>query len=91
LAWQGVDKHLADRARKTAAVPADKFEAGVSKAKALAVVAVKGDKEIIRAARADATEEKRARRVHEAGYGANSTSIARRGRVVSDPYATCTV
>jgi hypothetical protein len=59
---QGVDKHLADRARKAAAMPADKFEAHVAHAVATAVAATEGDREVIKAAGAERQAEKRARR-----------------------------
>jgi N6-adenosine-specific RNA methylase IME4 len=62
LANQGVDKHLADRARKAAAMPADKFEAHVAKAVKVAVAATEDDREVIKAARAEQQAEKRARR-----------------------------
>jgi hypothetical protein len=42
LESQGVDKHLADAARTAAAMPAEKFEASVEKAKKIAVDSVEG-------------------------------------------------
>jgi hypothetical protein len=39
LAEQGIDEHLADRARKLAATPTDKFEADVAKPVAIPVAA----------------------------------------------------
>ena len=41
---QGIDKHLADRARKAAALGEKKFEAEVERAVRTAVAAVEGDK-----------------------------------------------
>jgi hypothetical protein len=43
LGDRGVDKHLADRARKEAAKPEDKFEADVAKAREMAVAAAEGN------------------------------------------------
>jgi hypothetical protein len=49
---QGIDKNLADRARRAAALPEKKFEAEVERAVRTAVVAVEGGTAIIRGARA---------------------------------------
>ncbi len=62
LADQGVDKNLADSARKLAAMPAEKFEADTIRAKKIAVAAVLGNKEVITAARAERHKTKRAKR-----------------------------
>src|SRR5262245_45209268 len=62
LAAQGVDKHLADRARKSAAMTEAKFEASVTKAIRIAVAAIEKTAEIIRAARVERHEQKRAQR-----------------------------
>jgi hypothetical protein len=39
LASRGIDKHLADRARKAAAMPEDKYEAATNKSIKIAVAA----------------------------------------------------
>jgi hypothetical protein len=52
LADQGIDKNLAHAARKLAAMPREKFEAEVKKAKGVAVAAVLGNKGVVKAARA---------------------------------------
>jgi N6-adenosine-specific RNA methylase IME4 len=62
LAEQGIDKHLADRARKAAAIPESQFDADVAKSVKRAVAAVEGDKAIIREARAEQQREKKAKR-----------------------------
>jgi hypothetical protein len=53
---QGVDKHLADRARKAAAMPKAKFEVQVARAVKIAVAAAEDDKAVISAARAEPKE-----------------------------------
>jgi hypothetical protein len=63
LAEQGIGKALADRARKAAALPEDEFEAKVAQTVKIAVAATEGDREIIKAARAEQQAKKRARRV----------------------------
>jgi N6-adenosine-specific RNA methylase IME4 len=62
LAKRGIDKHLADRSRKLAAMPKDKFEATVAKASKIAVAATEGNTSVIREARAERHEAKKARR-----------------------------
>jgi hypothetical protein len=47
LADQGIDKNLADRARKAAAPPKEKFESEVAKVVNRAVAAAEGNEEII--------------------------------------------
>jgi len=59
LSAQGIDKNLADRARKAAAMPAGEYKARIEKAKRLAVAASEGDKEIVKAARCDQIKQKR--------------------------------
>jgi hypothetical protein len=61
LASHGIDKNLADRARKLAAMSEDKFEADMIKAKRIAVASVEGANEVVAAARAErhATKKKR--------------------------------
>jgi N6-adenosine-specific RNA methylase IME4 len=62
LADEGIDKHLADRARKAAAMSEDKFEAQVERDVRIAVAATEGDASIVKEARKKQQEEKRARR-----------------------------
>jgi len=62
LADLGIDKHLADRARKAAAMTAKQFERWVLRAVNMALAAVQGKTDVIRAARAEAMEEKLERR-----------------------------
>jgi N6-adenosine-specific RNA methylase IME4 len=62
LAEQGIDKHLADAARKAAAMSEREFEASVTKAVRGAVAAVDGDKAIIKEARAEQNKAKKQRR-----------------------------
>lgn len=56
---QGVDKHLADQARKLAALSEDKFEAETERAKKIAAAAALNDKEIIKTARAERHKKKK--------------------------------
>ena len=68
LADQGVDKHLADRARKAAAMPEAKFEEQVARAVKVAVAATEGDAAVVREARKaqqDAKRDRRAERERE--------------------------
>ncbi len=58
----GIDKHLADRARKAAAMPADQFEMEVDKAKRMSIAVVEGDAGIIKASRARLREQRIKRR-----------------------------
>ena len=62
LADQGVDKHLADRARKAAAIPEAKFEEQVARAVKVAVAATEGHAAIVREARKALQDAKRNRR-----------------------------
>lgn len=62
LEKQGVDKHLADRARKAWRMPADKFEALIRRAVKIAVAAVMNNAEVIKAARAERHATKKAHR-----------------------------
>ena len=59
LADQGVDKHLADAARKAAKTGEDKFRKAVDKAVLIAVASVEGTTAVISAARAERHHEKR--------------------------------
>jgi hypothetical protein len=63
LADHGIDKNLADKARKLAAMSEDKFEAKVAKTVAVAVAVVEGTKEVIAAARAESHQRKRKKRI----------------------------
>jgi hypothetical protein len=63
LADQGIDKNLADRARKAAAMSAAKFEQQVARAVKVAVAATEGDAAVVREARQAQLEAKRNRRV----------------------------
>jgi hypothetical protein len=58
----GIDRHLADRARKAAAMSDAKFEKHVAQTVKRAVAAAEGDKEIVTAARAAQQQEKRKHR-----------------------------
>src|SRR5207302_11325679 len=62
LVEQGVDKHLADRARKAAAMPAEQYEVDIAKSRALAVALAEDEKAAIREARAEQQSIKRERR-----------------------------
>ena len=62
LADQGIDKNLADRARKAAAMPEAKFEEQVARAAKVAVAATEGDTAVIREARKAQLDAKRNRR-----------------------------
>ena len=62
LADQGVDKNLAKRARAAAAMSEVKFEAEVRKTIKIAIAAIQHHTEVIKAARAERHEIKRARR-----------------------------
>jgi N6-adenosine-specific RNA methylase IME4 len=76
LAEQGVGKALADRARKAAAMPEDKFEAHVAHTVNVAVAATVDGREVVRAARAERQAEKRARRQkREADLGAKQLAL----------------
>src|ERR1700731_490842 len=62
LAERGVDKHLADRARKAAAMPEAKFEAELAKTVKVAIAVTEGDRAVVKAARQEQQVEKRQRR-----------------------------
>jgi len=68
LAEQGVDKNLADRARKAWRMPEDQFEALVRKVVQIAVASVENVEAVIKEARAEGIKTKLAnrRRKHEA-------------------------
>jgi hypothetical protein len=62
LIKQGVDKHLAEKARKAAAMEEEKFEAGVKKSVAVAVASAGGANEVVKAARAENHKKQQAKR-----------------------------
>lgn len=62
LTSRGVDKHLADRARKLAAMSDAKFERVVTHAINIAIAATEGDREVVLAAKAERHAAARARR-----------------------------
>lgn len=59
---QGIDKHLADAARKAAALPADQYERQVDRAVQLALAAMEGSAGVIKEARQERQVEKKQRR-----------------------------
>ncbi len=88
LAQQGIDKNLADRARKAAAQSEEEFEVQVATVKAVAVAAVEGDRSIVKAARARQQAEKKARRdEREVELGAKIMALPakRFGVILADP------
>jgi N6-adenosine-specific RNA methylase IME4 len=88
LADRGVNKNLADAARKAAAMPASKYEAETAKAIRIAIAASEGDKAVIREARAAQQKEKCQRREHrERELGAKQFALPdeRFGVIVADP------
>jgi MT-A70 protein len=88
LADQGVDKHLADRARKAAALPPEERERMVAKAVRLAKATVEGNAAIIKEARAAAHVLKGARRAaHEAALAAKIQALPAKkyGVIYADP------
>lgn len=85
---QGIDKNLADRARKSAAMSEEKFEAQVARSVKVAVAATEGDAAIVKAAREKQQAEKRARRVqreHELATKITALPDRRYGVIVTDP------
>ena len=88
LADQGVDKNLADRARKAAAMPAERFEEQIAKAVRAAVAATEGDAAVIKAVREEQQDEKRNRRaMREGELAAKILALPnkRYGVIVADP------
>ena len=88
LADQGVDKHLADRARKAAAIPEAKFEEQVARAVKVAVAATEGDAAVVREARKAQQDAKRDRRAErERELAAKIVALPDRlyGVIVADP------
>jgi hypothetical protein len=75
LADQGIDVHLADRARKAAAMSEEEFEAKNARAKKIAVAVTEGDREVLQAAKAERQQEKalkRAAKEKEKGGAGNA-------------------
>ena len=62
LADQGIDKNLADRARKAFRMPLEKFERSVAKRVEIAIAAIENAKAVIAAARAERHATKRKKR-----------------------------
>lgn len=62
LADAGIDKHLADEARKAAAMPAAEYEAAIARAVTIAVATINGEKSVLQAARLRRHTERQARR-----------------------------
>jgi len=88
LAGQGIDKNLADRARKAAALSESKFEAQVAQSIRVAVAAVENERAIIKEARTEAQNEKRQRRAdREAMLGLRQLAQPTRcyGVIYADP------
>jgi N6-adenosine-specific RNA methylase IME4 len=88
LADQGLDKHLADRARKAAAMTEQAFEAALERAKALALAAVEGAGAVVREARVELHQEKKARRAErERELGGKQAALPAKkyGVIVADP------
>ena len=88
LADQGVDKHLADRARKAAAMPEDKFEASVAKKAKIAVAAVENERAVITAAREATQKDKKAKRAaREQALAAKQQALPEKkyGVILADP------
>jgi N6-adenosine-specific RNA methylase IME4 len=88
LSSHGIDKHLADRARKAAAMPEARFEAEVAKAQQIAVASVAGAREVIAAARAEhhkAKQEKRAKREQQWAGKILAFPTKKYGVILADP------
>src|SRR6476620_3375323 len=73
LADQGIDKNLADRARKAAAMPEAKFEEQVARAVKVAVAATEGDAAVVREARKAQQDAKLKRRIERVREFADKT------------------
>jgi N6-adenosine-specific RNA methylase IME4 len=83
-----VDKHLADKARKLAAMPRDKFEAETVKVAKIAAAAALGDKAVIKQARAEQNKgkrEKREARETELAAKIEALPAKRYGVILADP------
>jgi N6-adenosine-specific RNA methylase IME4 len=88
LASQGVDKHLADRARKAAALSEAQFEQQVARAVKVAVAATEGDAAVVKEARKSQQDMKRRRRAERERLLAGKIVALpdkRYGVIVADP------
>lgn len=88
LANQGIDKNLADRARKSAAMPAAKFEEQVARAVKIAVAATEGDAAVVKEARKAQQDVKRGRRAErERALGGKILALPDKhyGCILADP------
>jgi N6-adenosine-specific RNA methylase IME4 len=88
LADQGIDKHLADRARKAAAMSGEKFEAKVARSQKLAVAVTENNTAVIKAARAERHEqrvEQRAERERKLGARIEALPDKQYGVILADP------
>jgi N6-adenosine-specific RNA methylase IME4 len=88
LAKRGIDKHLADRARKAAATPDAKYEAQTNAAIKIAVAAATDNKAVVTAARAERHETKRkAREVREKALATKLLALPKKqyGVILADP------
>ena len=88
LADQGVDKNLAERSRKAAAMPDEKFDADVKKAVEIAVASITHQADVIKAARAERTQvkkERRQKRVAELAEKIEALPDKKFGVVLADP------
>jgi N6-adenosine-specific RNA methylase IME4 len=88
LAKRGIDKNLADRARKAAAMSEGKFEAEVDKAARVAAALVEGDAAVIKASRLRLREERiKKRYAIETAVAAKIKALPDKkyGVIVADP------
>lgn len=88
LAKQGIDKNLADQARKLAAMPEDRFEAETAQAVEIAVAAALGNKEVVRAARTERHRKRtkqRAKRERELSAKIAQLPDKTYGVILADP------
>ena len=88
LSKSGIDKRLADRARKAAAMPPPAFEAALAEKRALAVAVSEGDRALIGAARERQQAAKLARREQrerELGNRIRTLPEKRFGVIYADP------
>jgi hypothetical protein len=88
LADQGIDKHLADRARKAAAMSEDKFEEQVARTVKVAVAATEGDAAVVKEARKaqqDVKRRRRAEREQELADKIVALPDKRYGVILADP------
>ena len=88
LADDGIDKHLADRSRKAADMPKDKFEAYLAKIIALAVAHLDGEKDLVSAVRAELHEarlKQRAKREKDLATKLTALPEKKYGVILADP------